>query len=309
MSDKSGINKNWKPASLQRKLKELAYYVDGVKSADHGILAESITLMESLAVSNSFKMQLLEALQDSDQSKSTFRIGISGSPGVGKSTFIDSFGQYLTTQNHKVAVLAIDPSSELTKGSILGDKTRMNQLSINPKAFVRPTPTSNLLGGVAPVTKESILLCEAAGFDVLFVETVGVGQSETELRSIVDIFCLLLLPGAGDDLQGIKKGIVEISDLFIINKADNDLKSLAKKSQKFYKNALHLQKAEQTKWIKEVLTCSALEQIGLAEIWESMQGFNKIAKEENRFYKKRNDITFDKYIEQKLSDLGTDDKK
>lgn len=289
MTLRSGINKNWKPDSLKRKKESIFYYVDGIRSRNHAILSESITVLENLNTPEEFKLELLHELSRSqkDDSIDSLRIGISGSPGVGKSTFIDSFGKYLLDQNRKVAVLAIDPSSELTKGSILGDKTRMHRLTADQRAFIRPTPSSNLLGGIAPVTKESILLCEAAGFDTILIETVGVGQSETHLRSIVDIFCLLLLPGAGDDLQGIKKGIVEISDLFIINKADGNQKLLAKESQKFYKNALHLQRASSSKWIKQILTCSALEGIGLEKIWSSVKEFKAVALVENSFRQKR----------------------
>ena len=289
MTRRSGINKNWKPDSLKRKKESISYYVDGILSSNHAILSESITLLENLNTPEEFKLALLHELSTTQSNDTTdsLRIGISGSPGVGKSTFIDSFGKYLIAQNRKVAVLAIDPSSELTKGSILGDKTRMHRLTADQRAFIRPTPSSNLLGGIAPVTKESILLCEAAGFDTILIETVGVGQSETHLRSIVDIFCLLLLPGAGDDLQGIKKGIVEISDLFIINKADGNREILAKESQKFYKNALHLQRAGSSKWIKEILTCSALEGKGLENIWSKIQEYKDIAVAENRFSQKR----------------------
>jgi len=289
MTLRSGINKNWKPDSLKRKKEAISYYVAGIRSSNHAILSESITLLENLNTPEEFKLTLLHELSTTHKGDSTdsLRIGISGSPGVGKSTFIDSFGKYLIDQNRKVAVLAIDPSSELTKGSILGDKTRMHRLTADQRAFIRPTPSSNLLGGIAPVTKESILLCEAAGFDTILIETVGVGQSETHLRSIVDIFCLLLLPGAGDDLQGIKKGIVEISDLFIINKADGNRELLAKESQKFYKNALHLQRASSSKWIKEILTCSALEGKGLENIWTKIQEYKDIAIAENRFVEKR----------------------
>jgi LAO/AO transport system kinase len=303
MSKSSGINKNWKPDLQKSRQKDLSYYVDGILASDHSILSESITLLENTTVAESTKLELLHQLSlHKKDAPTSLRVGISGSPGVGKSTFIDQMGSQLLEQGNKIAVLAIDPSSELTKGSILGDKTRMYRLTQHPDAYVRPTPSSSKLGGIAPVTRESILLCEAAGYDTIFIETVGVGQSETHLKDIVDIFCLLLLPGAGDDLQGIKKGIVEISDLFIINKADGDRQKLAKESKRFYENALHLQKASKTGWTKKVLICSGLEGIGLAEVWEKIQDFKKIGIDNGNFASKRN-LQNELWIESKKTQI------
>jgi LAO/AO transport system kinase len=194
-------------------------------------------------------------------------------PGVGKSTFIEAFGDHLTSQNKKIAILTIDPSSQLTKGSILGDKTRMETLSKNKLAFIRPSSSGLTLGGVANKTRETILLCEAAGFEIIIVETVGVGQSEVSVKSMVDFFLLLMLAGAGDELQGMKKGIMEMADAVVITKADGENIKKAQEAQADYQHALHLQAAKRSAWIPRVSTCSALQNTGIAEIWKTVQDF------------------------------------
>ena len=201
------------------------------------------------------------------------RIGISGPPGVGKSTFIEAFGNHIIDQGHQLAVLAVDPSSRRTGGSILGDKTRMGELVNRSEAFIRPSPGGSQLGGVARRTREAMLLCEAAGFDVVIVETIGVGQSEVAVSDMVDLFALLVSPGGGDELQGIKRGIMELADLVIVNKADGDLAPAAARTRGDYASAVHLLRPKWNAWATEVLACSALNQNGISEIWESVEAF------------------------------------
>jgi LAO/AO transport system kinase len=203
-------------------------------------------------------------------SETSIRIGITGVPGVGKSTFIESFGNHLVNNGHSVAVLAIDPSSQKTHGSILGDKTRMEKLASNPKAFIRPTPSADALGGVARSTRESIILCEAAGFDIVIIETVGVGQSEVAVHSMTDFFLLLMLAGAGDELQGIKRGIMEMADAIAITKADGDNLQKSKQAMAAFKNALHLFPESEYGWIPRVSICSALQNSGIDEVWKTI---------------------------------------
>lgn len=247
-------------------------YFIGIKNSDIGVLGQAITLIESsLEKHRSIAETLIEkCLPISGKS---IRIGITGVPGVGKSTFIEAWGNYLTSLGHKVAVLAVDPSSQTSKGSILGDKTRMNDLAINPKAFIRPSPSAGSLGGVAQKTRESIILCEAAGFDVILIETVGVGQSETAVHSMTDFFLLLMLSGAGDELQGIKRGIMEMADHIAITKADGDNLKKSKLAAAEYKNALHLFPAQESGWIPQVSICSSLEKTGLDSIWQTIESY------------------------------------
>ena len=248
------------------------YYIDGILDGNVMILSQSITLVESKLFSDNFLAgEIIDGIFE--RTGNSLRIGITGVPGVGKSTFIEAFGETIINHGKKVAVLAIDPSSKITKGSILGDKTRMDLLGRNPGAFIRPSPTRNTLGGVAERTRESILLCEAAGFDVILVETVGVGQSEVMVDSMVDFFLLLMLAGAGDELQGIKKGIMEMVDGLIINKADGENLSQTKKAKSEYSKALHLFPPKSSGWIPQVMTCSGLEKTGLNEIWTMIERF------------------------------------
>lgn len=252
-----------------RKQLTLDDYVSGIKAGDRTVLARAITLLESRNADHQVLAQdvLAAILPETGQAR---RIGITGVPGVGKSTFIDAFGTFLTGLGKEVAVLAVDPSSTRTGGSILGDKTRMARLSIDPDAFVRPSPSAGSLGGVARATRETTLLCEAAGFDVILIETVGVGQSEVTVAAMVDFFLVLMLPGAGDDLQGIKKGILEIADMIVVNKADGSNEIKAKQAARDYAGALHMMKPLSPNWSPPVTTCSALLGKGLEEAWDSI---------------------------------------
>jgi LAO/AO transport system kinase len=239
---------------------------EGILAKKRVVLGQAITLIESQKKEDQENAKLLieKILPFTGNS---IRIGITGAPGVGKSTFIETFGKHLTDSGKKIAVLAIDPSSSKSKGSILGDKTRMENLSRNPNAFIRPTPAGDLLGGVANNTRETILLCEAAGFDVIIVETVGVGQSEVTVRSMVDFFLLLILAGAGDELQGIKKGIMEMADAIVITKADHDNILPAQKAKSEYQAALHLFEPAPSGWTPKVITSSAIANTGIDEVW------------------------------------------
>ncbi len=245
------------------KLLDVRSYVDGVRDGNRAILARTITLIESENPKHAeLAQEVLEALLP--DTGGAYRVGISGVPGAGKSTFIDALGTMLTSRSHQVAVLAVDPTSSVTGGSILGDKTRMPALSVDPKAFIRPSPTSGTLGGVTRKTRETILVCEAAGFDVVLVETVGVGQSETIVADMVDFFLVLMIAGAGDELQGIKRGIMEVADMLAINKADGDNLARATRAQASYQSALRLMRPHSE---PPVVTCSALEKTGLEELW------------------------------------------
>ncbi len=251
-------------------------------------LSRAITLIESTAGGDTehAKAILQKALPHSGNS---FRIGITGVPGVGKSTFIESIGKHIVDSGKKLAVLAIDPSSNLSRGSILGDKTRMEELVKSDRAFIRPSPAGTTLGGVARKTREAIILCEAAGYDFIIVETVGVGQSETAVHSMTDFFLLLKLAGAGDHLQGIKRGIMEMADAVIINKADGDNKIAAKHAGREFKNALHLMPPKKHGWETKVLTCSGLNNEGIIEILEELTAYLHHAKENKSFERNRND--------------------
>jgi LAO/AO transport system kinase len=263
-------------------------YVEGILRGDRVVLSQAITLVESTRRDHQLLAQaIIEACLPYAAARKTVRIGITGTPGVGKSTFIEAFGTHITEGGQQVAVLAIDPSSQMSRGSILGDKTRMLHLSANPKAFIRPSPAGDSLGGVARKTRESIVLCEAAGFDTIIVETVGVGQSETAVHSMTDFFLLLLLPGAGDDLQGIKRGIVEMADLVAVNKADGDREKSARQAQVFYKNALHLLPMKDSQWTPQVLMCSALSKKGIADIWSLILDYQKFTLGNNFFNEHR----------------------
>ncbi len=277
---------NIKKVSDKRVLK-IEDYFNGIRQGNRTILSKAITLIES---SNSQHQQLAEELIERclPFSGKSFRIGITGVPGVGKSTFIEALGTYLIEEkNKKVAVLAIDPSSTKTKGSILGDKTRMNKLSVNDNAFIRPSPSSGALGGVAKATRETIILCEAAGYDTILIETVGVGQSETEVKSMVDFFLLLMLAGAGDELQGIKRGIMEIADVLIINKADGSNIDSANLAQQEYKNAIHLFPPNDNGWLPKVGSCSSTENKGISDTWEIIESYFKLTQSNNSFYTNR----------------------
>jgi len=242
---------------------------DHVRSGDTMWLARAITLVESRKPAHrAAAAQLLTTLMP--DTGGADRVGLTGVPGVGKSTFIDQFGVNLTEQGLKVAVLAVDPSSSRTGGAILGDKTRMDRLAVDPRAFVRPSPAGGSLGGVARATRESILLCEAAGFDVVIVETVGVGQSETTVSEMVDIFVVLMLAGAGDELQGIKRGVLELADVIAVNKADGDNAKRARVAAADYRRAVHLMTPASPNWSPPVLTCSALTNDGLPKIWSQI---------------------------------------
>ncbi|GMQ29213.1 methylmalonyl Co-A mutase-associated GTPase MeaB [Algoriphagus confluentis] len=257
-----------------RKRLSFEAFREGVLGGDRVVLSQAITLVESvLDADQELSARLVqEILPFSGQS---IRIGITGVPGVGKSTFIEAFGSWLLDQGKKVAVLAVDPSSQLTKGSILGDKTRMEKLSSDKRAFIRPSPSGSTLGGVSGKTRESILLCEAAGFDVILVETVGVGQSETAVKNMVDFFLLLMLSGAGDELQGIKKGIMEMADLLVINKADGENLDAAKKAKVNYQNALHLFPETENNWYPQVLLASSLTGFGLDQVWKNLEEYEQ----------------------------------
>ena len=265
------------------KLHEIA---EGVKKGQLRALAKAITLIESRNLDHSVAATtLLDELLPA--TGNSIRIGISGVPGVGKSTFIEGLGLHLTARGHKVAVLAVDPSSQLSGGSILGDKTRMEHLSRHPNAFIRPSPSGSTLGGVARKTRETMLVCEAAGYDVIIVETVGVGQSEITVASMVDFFLLLQLPGAGDELQGIKKGVMEIADAILINKAEGENRPRAELARRQYLNAVHLLKPRSPNWQVPVLLCSALNHTGIEEAWKTILSFREAMEREGEFDRKR----------------------
>lgn len=245
-------------------------YAQGVRSGDRAVLARTITLLESSKPEHrQLAQEVLSLLLP--HSGGAHRVGITGVPGVGKSTFIDQLGVNLTAAGHRVAVLAVDPTSRRTGGSILGDKTRMERLSVDPAAFIRPSPAGRTLGGVARATRETILVCEAAGFDVVLVETVGVGQSETVVADMVDCFVVLMLAGAGDELQGIKKGVLELADLIAVNKADGANAERARQAAADYRAALHLMRPASPTWTPPVLTCSGLTNEGLDELWHQVE--------------------------------------
>lgn len=242
---------------------------EGVERADRRALARAITLVEStLPEDRARAAALVDALLA--RSGGSWRVGISGAPGVGKSTFVEALGTWLVDAGHRVAVLAVDPTSARSGGSVLGDKTRMESLGRRPEAFIRPSPSGRARGGIARGTRDSVLLCEAAGFDVVLVETVGVGQSETEVDSLVDAFVVLVAPGGGDELQGIKRGITELADLVVVTKADGELAGAARQAAADYRHALHLLRPRHQGWVPEVLLCSAPTGVGIPDVWEAL---------------------------------------
>ncbi|MGH1407734.1 MAG: methylmalonyl Co-A mutase-associated GTPase MeaB [Rhodomicrobiaceae bacterium] len=259
----------------------------GILAGNRTVLARAITLVESQKSEHRKKAQelLLKLLPSAGKA---LRVGITGVPGVGKSTTIEALGLYLTSIGKKVAVLAVDPSSSVTGGSILGDKTRMQNLSVEPNAFIRPSPTSGTLGGVTKKTRETMALCEAAGFDVILIETVGVGQSETAVAEMVDFFLCLMLPGAGDELQGIKKGILEIADMIAVNKADGENEMRAKQAASEYRAALHILTPQSKNWSPPVITISGLTGQGLDHLWENIEAHRTALSASGEFEEKRN---------------------
>ncbi|MCF8369566.1 MAG: methylmalonyl Co-A mutase-associated GTPase MeaB [Bacteroidales bacterium] len=281
---------------MKKELLSAEEYVTGIRSGNRTILSKAITLVESsLSTHQSIAQQIVELCLP--YTANSIRIGITGVPGVGKSTFIESLGLYLSKQNKKLAVLAIDPSSQRTKGSILGDKTRMEKLAVDQNAFIRPSPSAGSLGGVARKTKETIVLCEAAGFDIIIVETVGVGQSETAVHSMVDFFLLLMLAGAGDELQGIKRGIMEMADAIIINKADGDNIKNTERARREYLNALHLFPSSESGWTPTVSTCSSLHNKGIEEAWETIETYHKSCLSNGYFHKRRKEQELNIFFE------------
>jgi GTPase len=259
---------------------------DAIRSGDRAALPRAITLLESTRADHREQAQqlLLELLPDSGNAH---RVGITGVPGVGKSTTVESLGMYLIERDHRVAVLAVDPSSTRTGGSILGDKTRMARLAQHPDAYIRPSPTSGTLGGVAKATRETVVLLEAAGFDVILIETVGVGQSEVAVANMVDTFVLLTLARTGDQLQGIKKGVLELADIVVVNKADGDHLPEARKAARELKSALRLIYPHQTLWLPPVLTMSAMEGTGLTEMWVTVERHRQVLADAGEFEARR----------------------
>lgn len=270
----------------KRKNLSIAEYYDGILRGDITIISRAITLIESVRQEHQDIAQALieRCLKHSGNS---LRIGITGSPGVGKSSFIETLGTHVVKEGNKLAVLAIDPSSNRTGGSILGDKTRMESLTQREEVFIRPSPSAGTLGGVARKTRESIIVCEAAGFDTIFIETVGVGQSETAVHSMVDFFLLLMLPGSGDELQGIKRGIMELADAIAITKNDGTNIPKVKKAMNEFSNALHLFPPNESGWTTRVMSCSALESTGIEEIWNMIEAYANFSKENGYFLKRR----------------------
>ncbi len=286
VTDVPTLNPYLTPA--RRKTYTVSEFIEGILKGNITVLSQAVTLVESAKHEHQVIAQEIieKCLPFAGQS---VRVGITGVPGAGKSTSIDVFGMHLLNQGHKLAVLAIDPSSERSKGSILGDKTRMEALSREKNAFIRPSPSAGSLGGVARKTRETIVLCEAAGFDTVFVETVGVGQSETAVHSMVDFFLLIQLAGTGDELQGIKRGIMEMADGIIINKADGDNIEKAKLAASQFRNALHLFPPTESGWFPKVLTYSGYYNLGIKEIWDMVDEYIRFTKKNGYFEYKRNE--------------------
>lgn len=284
----TGINANIAQKIRAARKKEISvdYLFEQILQGNKSVLSQAITLIENShpAVQTKAEKLIEKCLPYANNS---IRIGITGVPGVGKSTFIEAFGGYLADSGKKVAVLAVDPTSSVSRGSILGDKTRMETLVSHKNAFIRPSPSGDSLGGVAKKTRETIILCEAAGFDTLLIETVGVGQSETTVHSMTDFFLLLKLAGAGDELQGIKRGIMEMADAIVINKADGDNLKAAQKARAEFRRALHLYPTKDNGWQPKVLLCSAYEKTGINEVWELISGYEHSLKKTGEFDVKR----------------------
>jgi LAO/AO transport system kinase len=281
---------------------EVKTLVTEIQNGNRIALGKAITLTESTLPEHSEQAQQLQE-QLLPRTGNSLRIGITGVPGVGKSTFIDAFGMYLCNLGKKVAVLAVDPSSTLSKGSILGDKTRMENLSRHANAFIRPSPSGSSLGGVNQTTRETILLCEAAGFDIIIVETVGVGQSETAVKNMTDFFLLLMLAGAGDELQGMKRGIMEMADALLINKVDGDNIEKAQRAAQQYRMALHLFQPAQNEWLPKVDVCSALMKTGIDTCWNMITEFEQQQKANHYFERNRQQqqlIAFRETLEQNI---------
>ena len=279
----TAINQIQKFRKIQPSSQEL---IEGILSGNISALSRAITLVESTNANHLVKAnEVINACLP--YANKSVRIGITGVPGVGKSTFIEAFGKHLTSLGKKVAVLAVDPSSTISHGSILGDKTRMEELVKDPNAYIRPSASGETLGGVARKTRETITLCEAAGFDTILIETVGVGQSETAVHSMVDFFLLLKISGAGDELQGIKRGIMEMADAIVINKADGDNIKKANLAKVEFNRALHLFPAKKSGWTPTTSTCSAITHDGIPEVWETILKFIELTKGNNYFFEKR----------------------
>src|SRR5690554_3374847 len=287
----SGMNKDQLKAwqEKRRKRKQSLNHdelLKGILAGDVGALSSGITLLESNRMDDKkVARQLVSSCLK--YAGNSVRLGVTGVPGVGKSTFIESFGQVVVEKGHKLAVLAVDPSSEISGGSILGDKTRMTNLSVLENAFIRPSAAGKSLGGVARKTRESIILCEAAGYDFILIETVGVGQSETIVHSMVDFFMLLMLSGAGDELQGIKRGIMEMADALIITKADGDNKVKAQRARQEYEGAMHLFPPNENGWVSKAMIASSLENYNIEKAYNTVQDFVEHVKENDFFYRKR----------------------
>lgn len=302
---------NHLPASINPRLRQrqrrdypASHYLEGILAGDSVLLSQAITLVESTRLADQRKArEIVEGCLP--HSGASFRLGITGVPGVGKSTFIETFGLALVKAGKKVAVLAVDPSSQLTHGSILGDKTRMAQLSLQVDVFIRPSPAGESLGGVAAKTRELILLCEAAGYDFIIVETVGVGQSEVAVYKLTDFFLLLLLPGAGDELQGIKRGVVEMADLIAVNKADDDRRIPAQQARTAYQRALHLFPPKTSNWIAKAQTCSAITGAGIPAIIEELEDFQTLTHDNGFFLHNRQEQAihwFQQQLRQRILD-------
>jgi len=275
--------KNYKPKGRLKSLE----YINGILKGDRVVLSRAITIVESNLESDKIlAKEIIQAILP--YSGKSIRIGITGVPGVGKSTFIEAFGKYLVSEGKKVAILSIDPSSQRSKGSILGDKTRMEELANMEEAYIRPSASGDTLGGVANKTGETMLLCEANGYDVVLIETVGVGQSETAVHGMTDFFLLLMLSGAGDELQGIKKGIMEMADMVVINKADGNNVRMSEMARLQYQNALHIFPQSESGWSPVVSTASAIKNIGIDTVWTEVSKFKKLVDENDYFKKNRN---------------------